>query len=338
LGYEKVYLELFPATGHGGAAFITEGNLTNIFSFIDKYLRYNNQSAKLTDPIQKINQPEERFIEVDGSKLRYVVEGEGVPCLIIGSSVYYPKTFSEDLRKHLKMYFVDMKWFAKDYVPENLDTVNKTTIIEDVEQIRKNLGLEKPVIMGHSIHGTIAMEYAKKYSDNLSGVVLIGSPCEWGNSAYDQKAAALWETASEERKMLQEQNWGKMKEIDRLKGKEEAAAMYNIMSPQYWYDPRYDAGWLWEGMTVHSEVTTHLFANVFNDYNMFNPAVSIPIPVFVGLGKYDYVIPHTLWQPAYETIPDFTFTLFEKSAHTPQLEENLLFDQAMIRWINSKIR
>ncbi len=30
------------------------------------------------------------------------------------------------------MYFVDMKWFAKDYAPENLDSVTIQTIMEDV--------------------------------------------------------------------------------------------------------------------------------------------------------------------------------------------------------------
>ena len=57
-------------------------------------------------------------IEVDGSQLEYVVQGEGLPCLVIGSSIYYPRTFSPELRKHLKLYFVDMKWFAKGYAAE----------------------------------------------------------------------------------------------------------------------------------------------------------------------------------------------------------------------------
>jgi acetyl esterase/lipase len=39
LGYNKVSLELFPATGHGGNSFVTEENLDRIFSFLDKYLK-----------------------------------------------------------------------------------------------------------------------------------------------------------------------------------------------------------------------------------------------------------------------------------------------------------
>ena len=278
------------------------------------------------------------FIEVDGSKLNYVVEGKGKPCLVIGSSVYYPKTFSKNLRKHLKMYFVDMKWFAMDYMPENLDSVNIKSIVEDVEKIRIKLGLNQPMIMGHSIHGTIAVEYAKKYSQNVSSLVIIGSPALWGNKNFDQKAAALWETATEERKAIQNQNWGDITELDRLTGKEEATAAYNRAAPQYWYDPYYDASWLWDGMTVHSEVTKHLFTNVFLNYDMFEPSTEIPVPVFVGLGKYDYVIPYTLWEPQYESIPDFTLVLFEKSGHTPQLEETKIFYKKLLNWINKNTK
>ena len=256
--------------------------------------------------------------------------------MVIGSSIYYPKTFSDKLNEHLKFYFVDLKWFAKDYKPEDLAFVNIQSIVDDVEQIRFKLGLEKPLIMGHSIHGTIATEYAKKYSNKISGLIIISSPSEWGNKTYDTKAKALWETASSERKKLQETNWGELQEIDRLTGQEEASARYNNMSPQYWYNPHYDATWLWDGMTVHSELTQHLFTKVFLEYNMFDPATKIPVPTFLALGKYDYVIPYTLWQKEYTSIPDLKYVSFQKSGHTPQLEEGKRFNKELISWLRDK--
>lgn len=284
----------------------------------------------------ELNQAQSGLITVDDSQLEYVVEGEGKACLVIGSSIYYPRTFSDKLRKHLKMYFVDMKWFAKGYSPEDLDQVNIASIVQDVEQIREALGLEKPLMMGHSIHGTIATEYVKKFGTQVSGLIVIGSPAEWGNASYNEKAASLWASASPKRKKIQEENWGKTKEIDRLTGQEEASARYNNMSPQYWYNPEYDASWLWADMTVHSEVTQHLFTKVFHDYDMFDPPIAIDVPVFLGLGKYDYVIPYTLWRSSYESIPDFHRVFFEKSGHTPQLEEVELFDKELLDWLNHR--
>ena len=277
------------------------------------------------------------FILVDGSKLNYVIEGEGIQCLVIGSSIYYPKTFSKNLLNHLKMYFVDMKWFAKEYMPENLDSVNIQSIVDDVEEIRIKLGLKDPLIMGHSIHGSIAMEYVKKFHNEVSGIVIIGSPAQFGNEFFKTKTDELWATASDERKAIQKENWGQLNEIDRLTGKEATAAAYNRSSPQYWYDPYYDANWLWDGMTVHTDVTNNLFGNVFQNYNMFEGPVTIPIPVFVAMGIYDYVIPYTLWEKEYDNIPDFNLFLFEKSGHTPQLEEAEVFDMELLKWLNSKI-
>jgi hypothetical protein len=39
IGQEKVSIELFPATGHGGRAFGTEENLERVFRFLDRYLK-----------------------------------------------------------------------------------------------------------------------------------------------------------------------------------------------------------------------------------------------------------------------------------------------------------
>jgi proline iminopeptidase len=307
--------------------------LTLSLFFLLTCLNTHNGEPGLRDGSPSTN----KCVEINGTQLEYVVEGKGIPCLVIGSSVYYPKTFSQNLRNYLKMYFLDMKWFAKSYRPENLDLVNIQTIVQDVEAIRAKLGLKKPLIIGHSIHGTIAAEYVKAHADKVAGLVVIGSPCQWGNEGYERMVAAHWETASEERKKIQAENWGKVKELDRLTGKAEAAARYNNSSPQYWYDPHYDAGWLWEGMTVHSEVTRHLFTRVFASYNMFEPAKPISVPVLVAMGKYDYVIPYTLWQTRYESIPDFTLVLFEKSGHTPQLEESQLFDQKLTDWLGQRL-
>ena len=75
-------------------------------------------------------------ITIDGSVLNYVVEGEGKPCLVIGSSVYYPKTFSKELRKHLKMYFL-VGGQEGEGVVEDVENIVK--ILKNNKFPRKNL-------------------------------------------------------------------------------------------------------------------------------------------------------------------------------------------------------
>ena len=124
----------------------------------------------------------EQFETVRGSvpagsfQLRYQVEGTGTPTIVIGSSVYLPRAFSNNLRKHLRMVYLDHRGYAPSPGPMNASAFAENKLIDDVERARQQLGLGRIVVMGHSIHSIIALEYAKKYSDNVSHVVMIGAP------------------------------------------------------------------------------------------------------------------------------------------------------------------
>jgi proline iminopeptidase len=49
------------------------------------------------------------------------------------------------------------------------------------------------------------------------------------------------------------------------------------------------------------------------------------------MGKFDYVDPYTLWK-GFEDIRGLTVKVFDKSGHTPQLEECDLFDRELQGW------
>jgi len=65
--------------------------------------------------------PPEGFVEVEGATLRYVTEGTGIPVLVIGSSIYYPRAFSDRFKQTYKTIFTDLRHFAEidpDYNPD----------------------------------------------------------------------------------------------------------------------------------------------------------------------------------------------------------------------------
>ncbi len=53
------------------------------------------------------------YIEVDGFKLKYLTEGTGSDVLVVGSWIYYPRSFSQNLRKSMRLHFVDYRGFAE---------------------------------------------------------------------------------------------------------------------------------------------------------------------------------------------------------------------------------
>lgn len=277
------------------------------------------------------------IVTVEGAKLNYIIEGSGIPCIVIGSSIYYPRTFSQELRKHFKFIFLDLRHFVPSDETFEIDNITLDTYSDDIDQVRKALGLNKICILGHSIHSLLAFEYACKYPENTSHIIMIGIyPC--GLAKGSRASDEFWELdASDERKMILKKNWENINEeaMKNLSPSEAFIKTYVTNGPKYWHDPTYDCSWIWEGVEVNMDVINHLFSAIFNEYDITESFPRIKSPVFLALGRYDYVVPYTLWDDVKEDFPNLSYNLFEKSSHTPQLEEQEIFDKKLIDWIKS---
>ena len=91
-------------------------------------------------------------------ELAYSSEGEGTPALVIGSAVYYPRVFSQNLRQSLKLIFVDHRGFAQPTGASTASDYTLDVVLDDIDLVRRHLGLEKVIIIGHSGHSYMALE------------------------------------------------------------------------------------------------------------------------------------------------------------------------------------
>ena len=276
-------------------------------------------------------------VSVDGAILRYVVEGSGIPTLVIGSAIYYPRTFSLQLRQSLRLAFVDARHFAEIDTAHSLDSITLDTYTADIERVRAEVGFERIVIVGHSHHGNLALEYSKRYPERVTHVVLIGSPpC---NVEKTIKAGEeYWAGhASEPRKTALQKNWMELSpdRLDAMPLQDAFVARYTADGPRHWCDPNYNAAPLWAGMQVSMDVI-QVFRNFFAEYELSWNPTTMRAPVLVVMGRYDYVVPHILWQAVLPKLHNVTFHLFERSGHTPQLEEPGLFNQVLLEWIRER--
>lgn len=272
-------------------------------------------------------------IDVGDARLGYVSQGEGADCLVVGSSVYYPRTFPKHL--DLRLHFVDMRWFAPE--PGSLGPKELTIerIVQDIEQARRALGLSRPILMGHSIHGAVAMEYARRYPEHVEALVTIGTPCLLGSSEYERIVGAAWESASLERRDLQERNWRQQSQRDEFSPSERIVEDYCVMAPKYWFDQTYDGRWLWEGVMIHAQFMHRLYGELFSGYRMFESGDKSPVPTLAIVGRFDYIVPPELWA-AFEEVPQLEIVVLEESGHTPQLEQEDRFVSVLIDWLNRK--
>ena len=92
-----------------------------------------------------------------GFKLQYIIEGNGTPTIVVGSSLYYARTFSNNLRNHLKLVFVDHRGFSP-HDCKNTAQFQLDTLVDDIELVRQALGFEQVILIGHSGHAYMALE------------------------------------------------------------------------------------------------------------------------------------------------------------------------------------
>lgn len=74
----------------------------------------------------------------------------------------------------IEYYYYDQLGSAYSDQPDDLDLWETSRFVEEVEQVRQALGLDKSnfYLLGHSWGGILAMEYALKYQEHLKGLVI----------------------------------------------------------------------------------------------------------------------------------------------------------------------
>ena len=275
----------------------------------------------------------------DGFRLQYIVEGAGRPALVVGSALYYPRAFSENLRKHLRLVFMDHRGFAPSPGPRDTTAFALDTLIDDMEKVRKALNLGPVVVIGHSGHALMALEYAKKYPASVSHVVMIGIAPDL-SASNAEATEAYWETsASAERKAVMEENLRRLPddEIAQLAVSpgQKFIRTYIRNGPKAWHDPRFDSSPLWEGVEINMDMFNHVWGRIFRDIDITRGLDTFDRPVFLALGRHDFLVaPPSSWEPLRPLFKDLTVRIFERSGHTPQYEEAAAFDEELVRWIN----
>ena len=272
-------------------------------------------------------------VSVEGAELHYVIEGKGTPCIVLGHSKSGRRILSQELRNHFKFVFMDLRHDAHSNSSLEISKITLDTYLDDIDKVRRTLGLNSTAVFGHSIHSYIALEYARKYPKNTSHVVMTGfTPYSLAAGVADK----FWESdASDERKMILKQNWEKISEdeLSRMSPKERVVKTYMAMTPKLFYDPRYDLSWIYEGAESNQNIANHLFQAIFKDYDIAKRPGRVETPVFLAIGRYDYFWPYFLWDDRKDVLPNLSYNLFEKSGHFPMVEEQELFDQKLTEWI-----
>lgn len=269
-----------------------------------------------------------------GFKLQYIVEGNGTPTIVVGSSLYYSRTFSKNLRNSLKLAFVEHRGFSPPYDCKNTSLFQLDSLVDDIELVRKELGFDKFIVIGHSGHAFMALEYAKKYPANVSHVVMMcEAPC-LSHEGHEAAQRYLNDSVCPERKAALAQNLARLPQAIEAAPEKAFITYCLLMGPKSWFDYNYDATKLWEGIEVNMAMFDYVWGEVFRDIDITENLDKLLSPVLLALGRYDYLVPPPyMWEGVRDKFSNLTIRIFEKSGHAPHFEEPELFDKELIEWL-----
>jgi proline iminopeptidase len=268
-------------------------------------------------------------IEVSGGELPYLIEGSGRPCLVYGSPVYYPRTFSARFKSALRCVHVAQRGFVAGATRRAGAPFSVPEAVADIETVRKELGMDDFVLVGHSIHGLVVLAYATEHPEHVTHVIAIGAPPGFPYSA-DSVAAYQTRQFGSERQLQHEENLLAFDSLTAAHPGRGIVASYVAKGALYWEDPVFDATPIWEGVDINDTMISYLFGTTFA---WKADRSSVSVPAFIALGVHDFVVPPNLWSGLQTPFEDQTISVFDEAGHTPQLEVAEEFDRQVLTWL-----
>ena len=126
-----------------------------------------------TSPVSKI---EEGFVDAGGALIYYKTVGSGPPLVLVhggpGASHDYFLPWLLPLARTNRLVFIDERGSGRSERLEDPSGYTVENMADDVEAVRKGLGLGAINVLGHSYGGVVAQAYALKYQDHVSHLVL----------------------------------------------------------------------------------------------------------------------------------------------------------------------
>ena len=189
--------------------------------------------------------------------------------------------------------------------------------VEDMEALRRHLGLGPIVSIGTSYGGMVAMAHAVRYPASVSHLVLIVTAAHSG--FIDRAQAIVRERGTAEQQRLCDMLWaGDLNTIERLR------YYYEVMGPlySYRYDPKTAAAV--RGRATNSPVPfNRAFApgGFLRNHDLRPELARIIAPTLILAGRHDWICAPEFSEEIHRLIPGSQLRILEHSSHSIRVDE-----------------
>ncbi len=247
-----------------------------------------------------------KMIQVDGKYnvwTKKIGDGKIKVLLLHGGPGFthdYFECFEDFLPKEgIEFYYYDQLGCGNSDIPTDTTLWNIPRFVEEVEQVRKGLGLDNFYLYGQSWGSMLAMEYLDKYQSHVKAAVL-------SNMTASSKSYVTY-TAKLKQQILSPQDIAKYDSLDKLKAYNTPEFQNLMMSKLYtqcvcriplerWPEPLMRA-FKKANQTIYIQMQGvdefHVTGN-FKDWDMWDRLHKITVPTLLIGAKYDEMNPEDI--------------------------------------------
>lgn len=273
-------------------------------------------------------QTEHEWVEINGNHLAVEVLGpEGAPVLIahhgapgLGSRAEPRASFGR-LADEYRVVVFDARGSGQS---EGTGSYSHEQWAADIEGLREWVGAESIVMAGGSYGGFMAMEYTLRYPDRVDALVLRDTSPDHSN-AHLARDNAL---ASDRVRV----DMDKFDRIDsgRVRDDEDLRDCWREILPLYdfTYDPAAVERKV-EATPYRYQAHNYAFSVNLPGYDLKPRLPEISAPTLITVGRVDWITPVACSQTIADLVPRSEMVVFEKSGHSPQIEEAELWTETV---------
>jgi len=266
---------------------------------------------------------------VNGTTLFCETVGDGAPCLCLhggpGSDASGLRNSLAPLAEALGLRLV--LWDHRGHGRSEWVDVRECTqdqLVADVEGVRQALGLGPALVLGISWGGFLALMYAARYPAAVRALAVVGAAASRAFMARAEANARSRATPAQ---------WAAYRSLweGSLADDESFRTAFDIIRPLYFFDERLAAVSIAARSATRYRLAVRKFVidHEYARYDCRGELSRIACPTLVAVGRHDWICPVDQAEEIHRLIPHSTLAVFDKSGHSPPVEEREAFARTL---------
>lgn len=234
-------------------------------------------------------------------------------------SYYFAALVGPSIESSLRMVYFDQRGSGKSERPWTGEYA-MATLVQDIEGLRRELGVAQIALIGHSFGGILALEYAATYPTRVSRLVIVSSmwslpvqgryQCERIRTVYSALAHAADSVATGPDDNC---TW-----FWRLPAAQRDPLYRGLMFPDTSVRLRLDSTVAASGLRNTGELSAAFSRAGYPEFISF---IKVTMPTLVIAGRFDGVAAPEGLQQLTRRLPNATFVEYDRSGHYPYLDQ-----------------